>query len=476
MTSVSRGRPLASSRETLADAACELFLEQGYETTTVADLTRRAGVSRSSFFNYFDGKAATIWYALDEQLSAQAQAGAGTAVTDVHALAARLGAAPLHTLALAIANSEAMGVTAELETGRALRQAALARTLRGPGRADLAAELRGGVQAAAVFAAIWHWAQAGAGTHSLEHEVRSALETAQLPRFGDPLRVAVIGAGAIGAPVIAELALGRISGATLAGVVTRGAGSLVTTLSPVLGDGAGRVTDFGADIDRAVRESDLVVECAGIPALSDYGPEVITRGGKLLIVSIGALANPGVRAQLLGGPGTLRLVSGAIGGLDVLRAAARGGGGSGDTSANTSSGHTTAGITTAAITSTKRAATLVQPWMGEAEAAKLRDTAAPFVLFEGSVREAVERFPASLNVACALAHATGLWDETVVRLVADPAAVRTTHEIAASGSAGDYAFSITNAVSETNPTSSAVVAESVLAGITTLAQPSGSFV
>ena len=47
------GRPRASSRETLAEAACELFLEQGYEATSVVDIAQRAGVSRSSFFNYF---------------------------------------------------------------------------------------------------------------------------------------------------------------------------------------------------------------------------------------------------------------------------------------------------------------------------------------------------------------------------------------------------------------------------------------
>ncbi|HHG6298030.1 TPA: aspartate dehydrogenase domain-containing protein, partial [Streptococcus pneumoniae] len=63
-----------------------------------------------------------------------------------------------------------------------------------------------------------------------------------------------------------------------------------------------------------------------------------------------------------------------------------------------------------------------------------------------------------------------------VRLVADPTAARTTHRVTASGAAGSYEFAIENAVSEAKPTSSAIVAESVLAGLTTLARPSGSFV
>ena len=62
------GRPRASSRETLAEAACELFLEQGYEATSIADITTRAGVSRSSFFNYFASKSDILWSGLDERV------------------------------------------------------------------------------------------------------------------------------------------------------------------------------------------------------------------------------------------------------------------------------------------------------------------------------------------------------------------------------------------------------------------------
>ena len=64
------GRPRASSRETIAEAACELFLEQGYEQTSIVDIARRAGVSRSSFFNYFSSKSDVLWAGLDERLTA----------------------------------------------------------------------------------------------------------------------------------------------------------------------------------------------------------------------------------------------------------------------------------------------------------------------------------------------------------------------------------------------------------------------
>lgn len=469
MTSVTRGRPQASSRETLADAACELFLEQGYEATTVAHITKRAGVSRSSFFNYFDGKAATIWFALDEHLERFAQRVAGREAS-IHpafnALTHDLGEAPPHTLALAITNADVMGVTEELRTQRAVRQAGFAGSVAGALRAQrgvgaVRAEIDGAAYAAAVFAAIWGWADRGAGASRLDSAVDSAINTVEAVLHRDcdrnqgPLRVAVIGHGAIGARVIAELVSGNVPGAVLAGVVTRRPDAL-QELNELSKSHAG-LTDFGQDLDRAIAESDLVVECAGIAALREYGPRIIRAGRDLATVSIGALADPEVRAILQGGPGVLRLSSGAIGGLDLLAAAARPGGIAG-------------GIARASISSTKRAATLVQPWMSEAEAAALRTTAEPFELFAGSVAEAVAKYPGSLNVACAVANATGLWEETRVTLVADPHAARTVHEIEASGNAGSYAFRIENAVSPANPTSSLIVAEAVLSEITALAQ------
>jgi AcrR family transcriptional regulator len=64
------GRPRRSSRETLQDAATELFLEQGYEKTTVDDIARRAGVARGTFFNYFPAKGDLLWADLDPALDA----------------------------------------------------------------------------------------------------------------------------------------------------------------------------------------------------------------------------------------------------------------------------------------------------------------------------------------------------------------------------------------------------------------------
>ncbi len=71
------GRPRASSRRMLAEAAGELFLERTYAGTTIDDIARRAGVSRATFFNYFGSKSDLLWLEVDESLAGFAAVLAG---------------------------------------------------------------------------------------------------------------------------------------------------------------------------------------------------------------------------------------------------------------------------------------------------------------------------------------------------------------------------------------------------------------
>jgi AcrR family transcriptional regulator len=51
-----RERKKATSRRALVDAATQLFEERGIEATTMDDIARAAGMSRTSVFNYFGYK------------------------------------------------------------------------------------------------------------------------------------------------------------------------------------------------------------------------------------------------------------------------------------------------------------------------------------------------------------------------------------------------------------------------------------
>ncbi|QEW03403.1 TetR/AcrR family transcriptional regulator [Microbacterium lushaniae] len=183
------GRPRASSREILAEAACELFLEQGYDATSVSDITTRAGVSRSSFFNYFATKGDVLWAALDERILALTRRlrdqPAGDADAEVRSAVAALadGFRP-DSLALAAAQSEAMGIRDDLQREAGVRRAriaeAIAERLRREGVDALHADVVGAAYGGAVLAAIWRWAVRGPGRTELADVLAAAL--AVVPR------------------------------------------------------------------------------------------------------------------------------------------------------------------------------------------------------------------------------------------------------------------------------------------------------
>lgn len=237
------------------------------------------------------------------------------------------------------------------------------------------------------------------------------------------MKVTVLGAGAIGGVVARALLAGQVPGADLLGVVHRD--PVDPPDLPVL------------DEPSAVSGADLVVECAGHAALAGLGPSVVAAGTDLLAVSVGALTDDALLAALSAGPGRVHLSTGAVGGLDVLRAAAR------------------MGPLHARVTTTKSAAAL--------------GVDGPGVLRSGPAREIAAAFPRSTNVVAAVALAVGAWDRVEAAVVADPDATRTSHVIEAWGAAGEYRFEIRNAPSEETPTTSAVVPFAVLRAVADLA-------
>ncbi len=55
-----RERKKQETRQSLIEAALQLFSEHGYDATTVKDITDAADVAKGTFFNYFDTKEAIL--------------------------------------------------------------------------------------------------------------------------------------------------------------------------------------------------------------------------------------------------------------------------------------------------------------------------------------------------------------------------------------------------------------------------------
>ena len=49
-----------TSRDKILQSAVQLFLEEGFEATSVNDICKHAGVSKGSFYHYFEGKDALL--------------------------------------------------------------------------------------------------------------------------------------------------------------------------------------------------------------------------------------------------------------------------------------------------------------------------------------------------------------------------------------------------------------------------------
>ena len=189
----------------------------------------------------------------------------------------------------------------------------------------------------------------------------------------------------------------------------------------------------------------IVAECASHSAVRDYGPAILKAGCDLIVISIGALADDGLRQKLVeaaeAGRGRLILPPGAIGGIDALAAAKL------------------SGLESVVYTGRKPP----KAWRGTpAERLVTLDSlAAPAVFFEGSARKAAADYPFNANVAAALALAGLGLDATKVRLVADPAITRNVHEFAVSAGCGDFSIRLEGRPSPANPKTSLMAGYSV---------------
>ncbi len=61
-----RARKRQQTRQRIADAGLRLFLEHGFEATTLEAIAEAAGIARRTFFHYFDSKEALLYVYEDE--------------------------------------------------------------------------------------------------------------------------------------------------------------------------------------------------------------------------------------------------------------------------------------------------------------------------------------------------------------------------------------------------------------------------
>lgn len=198
------------------------------------------------------------------------------------------------------------------------------------------------------------------------------------------------------------------------------------------------VKEFLGDVD-------IVFEGASQEAVKEYAEQVLQAGKDLILMSVGGLFDDGFRKKLKNVARKkqckIYIPSGAVCGIDGILSASIG------------------GLNEVTLVTTKPPSSL----------GKSIDERT--VVFEGSARQAVKKFPQNINVAASLSLAGKGFDDTKVEIVADPVATRISHKILAHGKFGRLRVELENMPNPNNPGSSYMASLSAIATLKRIIDP-----
>ncbi len=264
-----------------------------------------------------------------------------------------------------------------------------------------------------------------------------------------PLKIGLVGCGAIGSEIAKAIDSGEIS-ADLVAVCDHNPETAMALIDRL------QRKPIKAKLEELVSLSDVVVEAASQRAVPAIARATLAKGKKLMIMSVGALMDGDFfrEVQDLASKHNSRvfLPSGAIAGLDGIKSASIG---------------TIEKIT---LTTTKNPKGLVgAPYIMQ-QGIDLGALTQAAVIFEGTASDAVKGFPANVNVAATLSLAAR--DVAVhVKIVADPNIHVNRHEIVVEGEFGNIFTRVENVPSPSNPKTSYLAALSAIATLRSILEP-----
>ena len=261
------------------------------------------------------------------------------------------------------------------------------------------------------------------------------------------LAVGIIGYGTIGRVVARALDAG-IDGMRLAAVATgrrdKAAAAMAELAQPV------EIMSIAAVADCC----DIIVDCAPKAVFRDIAETALGRGRILVTVSgAGILANPDIEDLARDNGGRVILATGALLGLDAVRAAAEG------------------QINEVRMITRKPPNALNDAPHIIDNDINLDGLNGAVKVFEGSAREGAMAFPANVNVAPALGLAGVGADATRLEVWADPHLQRNTHAIEVDADSARFTLNIENVQSPENPGTGKITALSVIACLRGMTAP-----
>jgi aspartate dehydrogenase len=200
--------------------------------------------------------------------------------------------------------------------------------------------------------------------------------------------------------------------------------------------------------------ADIVVECAPAAVFAEVARPALERGRIFMPLSVGAFLNyPELVELARAHGGRIVIPTGALLGLDAVRAAAEG------------------RIESVRMVTRKPPGGLKgAPYLVE-RGISLDGLNGPVKVFEGTAREGARGFPANVNVAAALSLAGIGPDRTTLEIWADPALERNTHRIEVEADSARFSMTIEGVPTAENPRTGRITALSAIAALRGLVSP-----
>ncbi len=253
------------------------------------------------------------------------------------------------------------------------------------------------------------------------------------------IKVGIIGCGTIGGEVALACIQRFFEKIDLIGICDTDEAK-ARALCDKLGGGVGI-----SDRSTLISESDLVVEAASAGVSADIVAECLRKRKDVLVMSVGGLLGKDeLLSSIDGSESRVYLPSGAICGMDGVKAAALG------------------EIRVIRITTRKPPKSLEgAPYIvkNNIDLAKIdKET----TLFDGTAKEAVSAFPQNINVAAVLSLGAGGKKDVRVRIITSPAYTRNVHEVEVEGDFGRILTRTENLPSARNPKTSQLAVSSAI--------------
>lgn len=264
------------------------------------------------------------------------------------------------------------------------------------------------------------------------------------------LKVGIVGCGAIGSS-LAKAVIGNLSKQAKLSALYDLDKSKASGLAARLGSKSLAVSC----LKDLIRKSDLVVESASASSSFDIAKSALLLKKNIMVMSVGGIAEGFNILSKLAAKNNCKVYipSGAISGIDSLKAAGIG------------------GIKKVTLTTTKNPLAFKGVKYVEAKKINLGKINRETVLFSGCAKDAVKYFPQNINVAAVLSLAGIGANKTKVRVIASPKVSKNVHEILIESAAANISTRTENILHPDNPKTSYLAVLSAIATLKGILEP-----